>query len=55
MIFKVPARREEIGDPLDMYTVNCDISPNYNFLERAGKKEDYSYGGRVEGRIVSWV
>ena len=24
MIFKVPALREEIGDPLDMYSVNCD-------------------------------
>ena len=27
MIFKVPALREEIGDPLDMYSVNCDNSP----------------------------
>ena len=26
-IFKVPARREEIGDPLDMYSVNRDNSP----------------------------
>ena len=26
MIFKVPALREEIGDPLDMYSVNCDNS-----------------------------
>ena len=27
MIFKVPALREEIGDPLDMYSVNHDILP----------------------------
>ena len=27
MIFKVPAFREERGDPLDMYSVNRDISP----------------------------
>ena len=27
MIFKVPALREEIGDPLDMYCVNRDNSP----------------------------
>ena len=28
MIFKVPTCGEEIGDPLDMYSVNHDISPN---------------------------
>ena len=27
MIFKVPARGEEIGDPLDVYSVNHDNSP----------------------------
>ena len=27
MIFKVPALREEIGDPLDVYCVNRDNSP----------------------------
>ena len=27
MIFKVPALREEMGDPLDMYSVNRDNSP----------------------------
>ena len=26
--FKVPTSREEIGDPLDKYGVNRDISPN---------------------------
>ena len=28
MGFKVPGSREEIGDSLDKYSVNCDISPN---------------------------
>ena len=27
MLFKVPALREEIGDPSDMYSVDCDNSP----------------------------
>ena len=27
IIFKVPALREEIGDPLDIYTVISDVSP----------------------------
>ena len=27
MIFKVPALREEIGDPLDIYSVDRDNSP----------------------------
>ena len=27
VIFKVPVLREEIGDPLDMYSVNRDNSP----------------------------
>ena len=36
MGLKVPIRKEEIGDPLDKYSVNCDISPN--FLERVGKR-----------------
>ena len=34
VIFKVPAHREEIGDPLDMYSVNHDNSPTYPLLER---------------------
>ena len=28
MGFKVPASREEIGDSLDKYSVNCNISPS---------------------------
>ena len=27
MIFKVQALRKEIGDPLDIYSVNHDVSP----------------------------
>ena len=38
MIFKVPAYREKIGDPLDMYSVNRDIHPPSHFLERVGKR-----------------
>ena len=37
-IFKVPARREEIGDPLDMYSVNRDNSPTYPLCRKGGKK-----------------
>ena len=33
MIFKVSALREEIGGPLDMYSVNRDNSPTGHFLE----------------------
>ena len=28
MVFNVPTSREEVGDPLDMYNVNHDISPS---------------------------
>ena len=38
MIFKVPALREEIGDPLDMYSVNRDNSPTYPLCRKGGKK-----------------
>ena len=38
MIFKVPACREEMGDPLDMYSVNHDIAPNYPVLERVERR-----------------
>ena len=37
MVFKVSTCREEIGDPLDMCSVNCDISPNIQFLEKVEK------------------
>ena len=38
MIFKVPAFREERGDPLDMYSVNHDNSPTYPLYRKGGKK-----------------
>ena len=50
MVFKVPARREEIGDPLDMYSVNHDISPNQLLFRKGGKKITLLLG---EGSIVS--
>ena len=36
MIFKVPPPREEIGYPLDMYSVSCDHSITF----QKGLKED---------------
>ena len=38
MIFKVPARREEIGDPLDMYSVNHDNSPTQPLFRKGREK-----------------
>ena len=38
MIFKVPALREEIGDPLDIYSVNHDNSPTQPLFRKCGKK-----------------
>ena len=38
MVFKVPTHREEIGDPLDMYSVNSNISPKYPLFRKGGKK-----------------
>ena len=38
MIFKVPALTEEIGDPLDIYSVNHDNSPTYPLFRKGGKK-----------------
>ena len=38
MIFKVPALREEIGDPLDMYSVNRDNSPTQPLFRKGGKQ-----------------
>ena len=45
MIFQVPALREGIGDPLDIYSVNCDNSPTQS-LFRKGGKEMTLVGGR---------
>ena len=52
MIFKVPAHREEIGDPLGMYSLNHDISPNQPLFRIGGKKIRLLLG---RGRIVSWI
>ena len=39
MIFKVPALREEIGDPLDIYIVlTVIIPPPSHFLERVERR-----------------
>ena len=38
MIFKVTALREEIGDPLDMYSVNCDNSSVQPVFRKGGDK-----------------
>ena len=43
MIFKVPIHREEIGNPLDMYSVNRDITQLATFQK--GWKEDKTFGG----------
>ena len=53
MIFKVPARREEMGDPLDMYSVNHDNSPNWPLCRKGGKKIRLLLG--AGGRIVCWI
>ena len=52
MIFKVPALREEIGDSLDMYSVNCDNWPTKPLSRKDGKKIRLLLRG---GRIVSWI
>ena len=46
MVFKVPTHGEEIGDPLDMYRVNCDISPNYQLFRKGGKRIRLVRGGK---------
>ena len=43
MIFKVSALREEIGDPLDVHSVNCENSPTQTFQK--GWKEDKTLVG----------
>ena len=45
MIFKVLTCREEIGDPLDMYSVNHDISPNEPLFRKGRKKMRLLLGG----------
>ena len=52
MAFNIPTLRLEIGEPLDNYIVNHDISPTYRHFRRGGKKIRLLLEG---GRIVSWI
>ena len=52
MGFKVLTCREEMGDPLNMCSVNRDVSPNYPLFRMAGKKIRLLLEG---GRIGSCV
>ena len=45
MVFKAPTHRKEIGDPLGMYSVNCDISPNQPLFRKGEKKMTLVEGG----------
>ena len=49
MVFKAPNCREEIGDPMDKYSVNHDIS---TLFRKSGKKLRHLLR---EGSIVSWI
>ena len=51
MIFKVPSIREEIGDPMDVYSVNRDNSPTWPLFRKGGKKIRLLWGGRIVSRI----
>ena len=52
MIFKVPALREEIGNPLDMYSITHYNSHYYPLFRKGGKKIRLLFQG---GSIVSWI
>ena len=52
MICKVPTPREEIGDPLDIYSVNSDNSPTQATFQKGWKEDDTLVAG---GMIVSWM
>ena len=52
MIFKVPALREEIRSPLNIYSVNRDDSPTSSLFRKGGKKIRLLLSG---GRIVNWM
>ena len=52
MIFKVPALREDIGGPLDTYSVNRDNSPTQPLFRKGEKKVRLLVWW---GRIVSWI
>ena len=50
ILLKVPTCREEIGDPLDMYSVDFGISPNWTLFRKGRKWIRLLLWGR---RIVS--
>ena len=54
IIFKLPALRKEIGDPLDIYSVNCDNSSTQPLFRKGGKKIRLLWCV-CGGRIVSWI
>ena len=47
MIFKVPALREEIGYPLDIYSVNRDNSPTNKGTTNSQEQEKVKEGVKV--------
>ena len=51
MIFEAPAIRKEIGDHLDMHSVNYDKSPTYPLFRKGGKKIRLFLWGRIVRRI----
>ena len=46
MVFKVPTGREEMGDPLDMYSVNHDMSLKQPLFRKGGEKIRLLLGGK---------
>ena len=53
MLFNVPALREQMGDALDMYSVNHDNSPTWPLFRKGGKKIRLLVWG-AGGRILCW-
>ena len=47
MGFKVPASREEIGDSLVKYSLNCDLSPNQPLFIKGGREMRLLLEGRM--------
>ena len=47
MVLKVPASKEEIGDSLDKYSVNCGISSNEPLFIKGGREIRLLLKGRM--------
>ena len=47
MGFKRPTQREEIGDRLGKYRVNCDISPNFPLFIKGEREKRLLLEGRM--------